>query len=109
MKFTMTESAIKRAQEVQPEIFHSLRISVQGGGCSGFQYSMSWVEGRQSPLDKRFEFGGQHKLVVYIDPISAMYLDGTELDYIIDLMSSGFTFNNPNVKTTCGCGKSFGA
>lgn len=109
MKFTMTQAAIERAQGVQPEIHNRLRISVQGGGCSGFQYSMSWVEGKESPLDKTFEFGTQHKLIVYVDPISAMYLDGTELDYISDLMQSGFTFNNPNVKTTCGCGKSFGA
>ena len=82
-----------------------LRLGVQGGGCTGFQYSMSFAS-EKGPMDTEYEFDGQK---VIVDGISKMYLEGTRVDYIETLESSGFKFENPNVKTTCGCGKSFSA
>jgi iron-sulfur cluster assembly accessory protein len=82
-----------------------LRLGVQGGGCTGFQYSMAFTN-EKGPLDTEYEFDGEK---VIVDGISKMYLEGTRVDYIETLESSGFKFENPNVKTTCGCGKSFSA
>ncbi len=87
-----------------------LRIGVQGGGCSGFQYLMEepgFGDRDPRPTDKVLE--PEEGLKIYVDPVSHMYLNGTELDYVSTLEQSGFKFINPNVKTTCGCGKSFGA
>lgn len=81
-----------------------IRIGVVGGGCSGFQYSMTPIIPETiGPLDKVF-----HQIVV-IDGISGMYLDGATLDYTEDMMQSGFVFNNPKATSTCGCGSSFSA
>ena len=102
----LTETAITKVQEIlnsqepQPA---GLRISVVGGGCSGFSYSMAF-ENSPSMLDKTYNFNG---LKVYIDQASLLYLDGAEVDYVETLEGSGFKFNNPNVKQTCGCGSSF--
>jgi iron-sulfur cluster assembly accessory protein len=103
---TITPTAVeelKRALKNQ-----SLRLAVQGGGCSGFQYAMSPLQPGTQPgtLDKLFSFDG---LTVHIDQASLMYLDGLTLDYVTSLQASGFTFTNPNVKSTCGCGSSFNA
>ena len=101
----LTEKAITHLRN--QNIF-LLRIGVQGGGCSGFQYLMEEPGPEdQSPLpaDKVLKFDS---VTIYVDPVSWMYLNGTELDYYSTLEQSGFIFNNPNVKTTCGCGKSFG-
>jgi iron-sulfur cluster assembly accessory protein len=85
----------------------TLRLSVMGGGCSGFQYSMAFeIAIEKGPMDKSFDFDG---LTVHVDATSYMYLDGCEVDYLETLESSGFKFNNPNVKSTCGCGSSFNA
>jgi iron-sulfur cluster assembly protein len=87
-------------QEPKPA---GLRVSVVGGGCSGFSYQMNF-ENQTNGIDKTFEFEG---LRVFVDQASLMYLKGTKIDYIETLEGSGFKFDNPNVKTTCGCGSSF--
>ena len=93
---------ILSAQEPKPT---GLRIAVVGGGCSGFSYSMAF-ESDPGLLDKVYEFGG---LKVYVDQASMLYLDGAQVDYVETLEGAGFKFENPNVRTTCGCGSSFSA
>ena len=84
-----------------------LRVYVQGGGCSGFQYGMAIEEGaRDSEADKVFESNGVR---LYIDPISIRYLSGAEVDYVDNINGGGFSIKNPNAKSTCGCGSSFDA
>ncbi len=104
----MTEKAVAKVKEIletQDPKPAGLRISVVGGGCSGFSYSMAF-ENNQQLLDKTYDFDG---LKVFIDQASMLYLDGAEVDYVETLEGSGFKFNNPNVRTTCGCGSSFSA
>jgi len=81
----------------------SRRIGVAGGGCSGFQYSMSF-ENAAGMMDKIARFDD---LKVFVDATSAMYLNGCTVDYVETLEAAGFKFENPNVKSTCGCGSSF--
>jgi len=80
-----------------------LRIYVQGGGCSGFQYGMVLDEVAEG--DQVIEAEGGVKVI--IDPMSLRYLEGAEVDYKEDLMGGGFAIKNPNAKSTCGCGHSF--
>jgi iron-sulfur cluster assembly accessory protein len=104
----MSETAVNKVKEIlgsQEPKPAGLRISVVGGGCSGFSYSMAFEE-NPGMLDKVYDFSG---LKVYIDQASMLYLDGAEVDYVEALEGSGFKFNNPNVRTTCGCGSSFSA
>ena len=104
----LTEKAIGKVKDImssQQPAPAGLRIAVVGGGCSGFSYSMAF-ENQPNMLDKTYEFGG---LKVYIDQASMLYLDGAEVDYVETLEGSGFKFNNPHVKSTCGCGSSFSA
>jgi len=82
-----------------------LRIGVVGGGCSGFQYSMSF-ENQPGMMDKVYQFDD---IKVFVDATSATYLNGCVVDYVETLESAGFKFENPNVKSTCGCGSSFSA
>jgi iron-sulfur cluster assembly accessory protein len=104
----LTEGAVSKVHEIlssqdpQPS---GLRIAVVGGGCSGFSYSMAF-ENTPQMLDKTYKFGD---LKVFVDQASLLYLDGVEVDYVETLEGSGFKFNNPNVKSTCGCGSSFSA
>lgn len=81
---------------------NGLRVQVVEGGCSGFEYKM--VVGERAAEDHVFEKNGAR---IFLDPKSMLHLNGTELDYKDSLMQSGFVFNNPNVKGTCGCGTSF--
>jgi len=81
----------------------NLRIMVVGGGCSGFTYDMDFVD-NINPGDWELEFEG---LSVFVDPMSYAYLEGTKIDYIESFQYSGFRFENPNAKSTCGCGSSF--
>lgn len=84
-----------------------LRVGVRGGGCSGLEYTMMLVV--QEDIDPSWNALDQEGVYIYVDPISAMYLDGVSIDYVIeDEFHQGFKFNNLNVKSTCGCGKSFG-
>lgn len=102
----LTDGAIGKVQEIlstQEPKPAGLRISVVGGGCSGFSYSMAF-ENTPGFLDKTYQFGD---LRVFVDQASMLYLDGAEVDYVETLEGSGFKFNNPNVKSTCGCGSSF--
>jgi iron-sulfur cluster assembly protein len=104
----LTETAVGKVKEIlesQDPKPAGLRISVVGGGCSGFSYSMTF-ENSPGLLDKTYKFGD---LKVFIDQASLLYLKGVEVDYVESLEGSGFKFNNPNVKSTCGCGSSFSA
>ncbi len=84
-----------------------LRVFVQGGGCSGFQYGLMIDEGQgDAAADQVFEVNGIRLLV---DPISLRYLKGAEVDFVDNTMGGGFTIKNPNAKSTCGCGSSFQA
>ena len=83
-----------------------LRVFVQGGGCSGFQYGLMIEDGvGDAETDKVFQSKG---IKLFVDPISIRYLTGAEVDFIDNLEGGGFTIKNPNAKTTCGCGQSFG-
>ena len=82
-----------------------LRVFVQGGGCSGFQYGLMIDEGEgDTTTDAVIESNGVKLLV---DPISARYLTGAEVDFVDNVTGGGFTIKNPNAKSTCGCGSSF--
>jgi iron-sulfur cluster insertion protein len=80
----------------------ALRLRVVGGGCAGFSYDLYFDEAAE--VDRQFEIQG---VKVVVDEMSLMYLVGTEIDYVEGLQGAGFKFNNPNVKSTCGCGSSF--
>jgi iron-sulfur cluster assembly accessory protein len=102
----LTQTAINKVKEImaqQNPVPKGLRVGVVGGGCSGFQYSMSF-ENSAGLMDKTYEFDG---LKVFVDATSVMYLQGATVDYVETLEGAGFKFENPNVKTTCGCGSSF--
>jgi len=104
----LTERAVDKVREIlesQEPKPAGLRISVVGGGCSGFSYSMAF-ENAPGLLDKTYNY---NSLRVFVDQASLLYLDGAEVDYVETLEGSGFKFNNPNVKSTCGCGSSFSA
>jgi iron-sulfur cluster assembly protein len=104
----LTETAVTKVREIldtQEPKPAGLRISVVGGGCSGFSYSMAF-ENAPGMLDKTYTYDG---LKVFVDQASMLYLDGAEVDYVESLEGSGFKFNNPQVKSTCGCGSSFSA
>lgn len=80
-----------------------VKAAVQGGGCSGFKYLLEFLNEHDDSL-RVFEC---HEVSVYVDAKSFLYLMGTEIDYIDELNASGFKFNNPSAKRTCGCGESF--
>jgi iron-sulfur cluster assembly accessory protein len=82
---------------------YGIRVGVQGGGCSGFQYSMDF-ENTEKDGDMSFEQDG---VKLFIDPMSGMYMQGVTIDYVVGLQGAGFKFNNPNARNTCGCGQSF--
>jgi iron-sulfur cluster assembly protein len=104
---TLTERAAAKIQELQADEpagdAEVLRIAVQGGGCSGFEYALGFDRG---PLE------GDHELEAYgvrvvVDPFSAPYLQGASIDFLDGLQESGFKIENPNVASACGCGHSF--
>ena len=106
---TVTEKAaqqLKQLLEKENKPNLAVRMAVKGGGCSGLTYHFAFEENPPRVTDKAFEANGI-KLVV--DMKSYLYLNGTELDYTTSLMGSGFQFNNPNAKKSCGCGVSFSA
>jgi iron-sulfur cluster insertion protein len=103
---TVTPKAIERIKTIMAALDPvpaAVRIGVKGGGCSGFSYAMQF-DNEKGAMDKSLEFDG---LTVLVDGTSAMYLDGVTIDYLETLEESGFKFDNPNVKNTCGCGSSF--
>ena len=102
----LTDTAVAKVKEImgqQNPAPAGLRVGVVGGGCSGFSYSMSF-ENTAGMMDKTFEVNG---VKVFVDATSAMYLNGCTIDYVETLEGAGFKFDNPNVKSTCGCGSSF--
>ena len=104
---TLTPKAVEmvkitRDQEgIEPS--HGLRIAVRGGGCSGFEYALDF-ESETRDNDWVYEQSG---LTIYIDAVSARYLQGTNIDYVLGSAGAGFKFNNPQARGTCGCGSSF--
>jgi len=103
---TLTPNAVSKVKEImaqQTPVPAGLRVGVQGGGCSGFSYAMSF-ENAAGMMDKTFDMDG---LKVFVDATSIMYLNGCIVDYVETLEGAGFKFENPNVKSTCGCGSSF--
>jgi iron-sulfur cluster assembly accessory protein len=82
---------------------HALRVFVAGGGCSGLQYGMTFDD-ETHPGDAEFEVNG---LKVRVDPMSARYIQGANIDYQDSLMGGGFKIDNPNAVSACGCGSSF--
>mgnify|MGYP003956170791 CR=1 FL=1 len=103
---TMTELAVTKVREMagkQDLNKFGLRIAVVGGGCSGFTYDMDFDE-ESGPMDQVHDFFG---LQIFVDPMSNCYLDGTKIDYVESFQFTGFHFENPNAKNTCGCGSSF--
>jgi len=91
---------IRDAEAIEANM--ALRLRVVGGGCAGFSYDLYFDE--PAEVDRQFEIQG---VKVVVDEMSLMYLVGTEIDYVEGLQGAGFKFNNPNVKSTCGCGSSF--
>jgi iron-sulfur cluster assembly protein len=106
---SVTASAAAKIRELMAEDAEEeiavLRVAVQGGGCSGFQYELGFDRGPQDG-DNEIESNGVR---VVVDPFSAPYLTGSEIDYVDALMGAGFAINNPNVTAACGCGSSFQA
>ena len=114
---TLTESAAREVKNIieqqkkaaeskgeQPKTWY-LRVGVKGGGCSGFTYTLDLTEAT-GENDEAWEY---HGIQVICDPKSALYLEGTTVDFKDELMGRGFVFSNPNASGTCGCGSSFSA
>jgi iron-sulfur cluster assembly protein len=108
MAVTLTEKAAKQVKKLLEEqnlgqVF--LRMGVKGGGCSGLSYSLEF-DTEMGKHDKKFEIDG---VPVVVDAKSYLYLNGTTLDYVTEGLQGGFTFVNPQAKSSCGCGTSFSA
>ena len=109
MSLTFHSAAAEKVKEIMdedPEVTEniSLRVFIQGGGCSGFQYGFTFDETKDD--DEVVVTDG---VTLVVDPLSLQYLDGSEIDYSNDHFNSSFVIRNPNVQTTCGCGSSFAA
>jgi len=108
MALGLTEKAARQVKQ----LMHAqglenvyLRMGVKGGGCSGLSYSLEF-DNELGPHDKKFDIEG---IPVVCDAKSYLYLNGTTLDYVTEGLTGGFTFSNPNAKSSCGCGTSFSA
>jgi iron-sulfur cluster assembly accessory protein len=103
----LTEKALRMIKVTREDegmdATYGLRIAVRGGGCSGFEYSLDFDN---EPRDSDFVYQ-QGDVTVYVDAVSARYLEGTQIDYVMGTQGSGFKFNNPRAVGTCGCGSSF--
>jgi iron-sulfur cluster assembly accessory protein len=97
-------NAVRSAISTAAEPVDGLRIMVEAGGCAGLKYNMGLVK-EVDPDDTVIERDG---VKVYVDMKSHEFLAGTTVDFVVALEGSGFTFDNPNAKSSCGCGKSFG-
>ena len=104
---TVTEAAAEKLSTVMQQKglddTHGLRVFVQGGGCGGMQYGMTF-EGNPRDDDEVYE---QHGLKVIVDPTSLFYIEGSNIDYVDNLMGGGFHIDNPQAVNSCGCGSSF--
>ena len=107
LALTLTRTATEKVQEfIQEHGVESgagLRVAVLPGGCSGFQYGLN-IEDAAEDDDEIMEIDG---VTVFVDPFSAQYLEGVEIDYVTSFMGQGFSFRNPNASGGCGCGSSF--
>lgn len=105
---SVTETAAEKISELlieEGKTGSGLRMYVQGGGCSGFQYGLMIDEGNgDADSDRIFEVNGVR---LFVDPISLRYLQNAEVDFVDNHQGGGFTIKNPNAKSTCGCGSSF--
>jgi iron-sulfur cluster insertion protein len=105
---TVTEAAAGKIRELLTEegkAESGLRVFVQGGGCSGFQYGLM-IEESGGVGDRQFQSNGVN---LFVDPVSISYLKGAEVDFVDTITGGGFTIKNPNATSTCGCGSSFSA
>jgi len=104
-KILLTERAAKRIRAILSKEAHPsmLRVSVEGGGCSGFRYDFK-IETEQAGDDLVLEHDGA---TVLIDPVSVDFLEGCEIDFVDDLIGASFQIRNPNATSSCGCGTSF--
>jgi iron-sulfur cluster insertion protein len=105
---TVTEAAAGKIRELLSEegkTESGLRVFVQGGGCSGFQYGLM-IEEAGGVGDQLFQSNGVN---LFVDPVSISYLKGAEVDFVDTITGGGFTIKNPNATSTCGCGSSFSA
>ncbi len=102
---SLTPTAAEKIRELMAEDGESsvLRVAIQGGGCSGFQYGLGFDSG---PVDDDQTLE-QHGVTIVIDPYSAPYLKGATIDFLSGLEESGFKIDNPNAQASCGCGHSF--
>jgi iron-sulfur cluster assembly accessory protein len=103
---TVTESAAGKIKDLLAEegkTDSGLRVFVQGGGCSGFQYGLM-IEESGGVGDQVFESNG---IKLFVDPVSISYVKGAEVDFVDTITGGGFTIKNPNATSTCGCGQSF--
>jgi iron-sulfur cluster assembly protein len=102
---SVTEAAAVKIKQLmaEDEDVSVLRVAIQGGGCSGFQYGLGFDRGAVEG-DLEFE---QHGVTVVVDPFSAPYLQGARVDYVDSIQQSGFAIDNPNAVASCGCGHSF--
>ena len=103
----LTESAAHKLQEVLQQKgvadTHALRVFVQGGGCGGMQYGMTFDNNPREDDEVSEQFG----VKIIVDPISLFYVNGARIDYVDSLMGGGFAIENPNATSSCGCGNSF--
>ncbi len=110
MAINLTETAAQQVKrfrdenQIEENVF--FRVGVTGGGCSGFSYSLTFDDKFDDAKDSRYE---QHGVAVVVDKKSALYLDGTTIDWHQSIEKQGFTFENPNAVKSCGCGSSFQA
>ena len=110
MAITLTERAagevkrVKEEQKLEDDLF--LRIGVSGGGCSGFNYTLGFDNNYDAKKDSKYTF---HGVDVVVDKKSALYLDGTSVDWFEDAGRRGFTFDNPNAVRSCSCSSSCSA
>lgn len=103
---TLTDRAAEKVKEIRDAeglADQGLRVRVIGGGCAGFSYDL-FFENETSDLDQTFN---SHGIPIYVDMMSAQYVEGTEIDYVEGLQGAGFKFQNPQASQTCGCGSSF--
>ncbi len=104
---TVTEAAATKIMELLAEenkAESGLRVFVQGGGCSGFQYGLMIEDSGGGVGDQTYQSNG---INLYVDPVSLSYLKGAEVDFVDTITGGGFTIKNPNATSTCGCGSSF--
>ena len=103
---TITDNAAERVKVLITKSatpVKGLRIGITTRGCNGMSYTVDYVE-EQQPGDEMIEDKG---VKIFVDPMATMYIAGSEMDYVEDKFQTGFTFQNPNVKSMCGCGESF--